>query len=66
MSKFMKLATQAAELEREQCYYQAEELWRQALVRSYRADNQAWCRARAEFCSHARRWTERGQVPQVA
>lgn len=62
----MKLATEAAELEREQCFHQAEELWRQALARSYRADNQGWCRARADFCSHARRWAGRGQAQQVA
>lgn len=60
MSRYVELATQAAELEREQRFYEAESMWREALLQALRLDNRDWCRSRAEFCGHARRWVARG------
>ena len=60
MNDYMKLASEAAELEREQCFYQAVEAWERARLASHREQNRIWCALRAEFCRKARRWVERG------
>jgi hypothetical protein len=60
MSTYRKLAEQAAQLEREQCYYQAAEAWEQAYQWACQLENLLWCKLRADFCRHARRWVERG------
>ena len=55
MSHYMKLATEAAELEREQCYYQARSVWQKAATHTRRSDNRHWCLSRADYCGRTRR-----------